>query len=336
MDGSYLDVKEKFVNETPIEDMHYRSYLPFSSSAMSRGDQIRIAVQNTDAYTLFCESYLYIEGKITRATGATGKLSIAHNGLAFLFDEISYEVNGVEVQKVKDPGTTSLIKGYCSYSLNDVNNLQNAYWSPNDDDPSITYHADDFKFSGSIPLSHLFGFAEDYRKIMINVSQQLVLNRSLKDVNVLRGTLETGVTWADESSKKLMKSTVELTKIAWKLPVVRVNDREKLKLLKIVESHKSLHCAFRNWDLCVYPQLPETTKHSWMVKTTNSVERPRYILLAFHTADNAGLSGKRTEKFDSCSITNLKVHLNSAEYPYENELNLNHLQTSQQGPVLIV
>ncbi|XP_050538783.1 uncharacterized protein LOC126904103 [Daktulosphaira vitifoliae] len=168
MDRFYLNILEKYTDESPIEDLHYRSYLPFSTTVLSNGDQIRIAVQNTDAYTLFCESFIYIEGEVKVKSETVGKIGIANNGLAFLFDTISYEINGVEVQKVKDPGTTSLMKDYCSYSLNYINSLQNAFWDPNS--TFNDYSSTDFKFSGCIPLTHLFGFAEDYRKRLIQTN----------------------------------------------------------------------------------------------------------------------------------------------------------------------
>ncbi|KAF0710987.1 Uncharacterized protein FWK35_00024584, partial [Aphis craccivora] len=41
---------------------------------------------------------------------------------------MKYEINSTEVQRVKKPGITSAMKGYCSYSPADANILQNAAW----------------------------------------------------------------------------------------------------------------------------------------------------------------------------------------------------------------
>ncbi|XP_018368245.1 PREDICTED: matrix metalloproteinase-14-like [Trachymyrmex cornetzi] len=35
--------------------------------------------------------------------------------------------------------------------------------------------------------------------------------------------------------------------------------------------------CFRSWDLYEFPQLQSTTKHSWAVKTTSQLEKPRYL-----------------------------------------------------------
>ena len=47
-------------------------------------------------------------------------------------------------------------------------------------------------FDVHIPLSLLFGFAEDYRKIIVNTKHELILTRANSDANaILRGaTLE--------------------------------------------------------------------------------------------------------------------------------------------------
>lgn len=41
---------------------------------------------------------------------------------------------------------------------------------------------ENYKFSGCIPLNHLFGFCEDCKKIIMNCNQQLILNRSSTDM----------------------------------------------------------------------------------------------------------------------------------------------------------
>jgi len=41
-------------------------------------------------------------------------------------------------------------------------------------------------FIGCMPLKHLFGFCEDYNKILLNCNQKLILNRSSTDLDALR------------------------------------------------------------------------------------------------------------------------------------------------------
>lgn len=43
-------------------------------------------------------------------------------------------------------------------------------------DSANKYFMTEYKFSGCIPLKHLFGFCEDNKKMLLNCNQQLILN----------------------------------------------------------------------------------------------------------------------------------------------------------------
>lgn len=90
--------------------------------------------------------------------------------------------------------------------------------------------------------------------------------------------------------------------------------KEKLRLLKIVDSRKSIRCAFRAWNLCEYPILSQNTSHSWTMKSR--IEKPRLAIIVFQTSQTNNLL-KQSGQFDHCSLKNLKVHLNSKVYPYK-------------------
>ncbi|KAL4153479.1 hypothetical protein QTP88_001312 [Uroleucon formosanum] len=249
-------------------------------------------------------------------TGMKAKrITIAHNGLTNLFNEMKYEINSTEVQRVKKPGITSAMKGYCSYSPADENILQNAAWDITN--KNANFMKDD-TFSGCIPLKHVFGFCEDYKRILVNCSQQLILNRSMSDTSALHYTSVVGGDKATDSVQTLVKKVkVQLTRVLWKVPVVKVDDRERLRLMKIIDSKKMINCAFRNWELCEYPNLPQTSKHSWMVKTCSQVEKPRCLIIAFLTNTPGSVSDGYSGDYDACSLTNVKAYINSIEYPYE-------------------
>jgi len=101
-------------------------------------------------------------------------------------------------------------------------------------------------FTGCVPLKHLFGFCEDYKKILLNCNQQLILNRTSTDLDAIHVVGES----ATEAISKNRKITIELTKVVWKMPIIRVSDKEKLT--KVVVSCKTLSCAFRTWDLRIF------------------------------------------------------------------------------------
>ncbi|XP_018377383.1 PREDICTED: neutrophil collagenase-like, partial [Trachymyrmex cornetzi] len=60
------------------------------------------------------------------------------------------------------------------------------------------------------------------------------------------------------------------------MPHVVLNDVNKLSLLRTLKGGRYLSVCFRSWNLYEFPQLQSTTKHSWAVKTTSQLEKPRY------------------------------------------------------------
>ncbi|KAL4105293.1 hypothetical protein QTP88_020544 [Uroleucon formosanum] len=253
-----------------------------------------------------------LRGKVNKPSDAAGDVRFSNNGLAFLFSEMRYEINGIEIQKLKSPGVSSCLKAYCSYTPNDLNALENAAWDSAMDSEDNKNFMSNNVFTGCIPLKHLFGFCEDYKKILLNCNQQLILNRASTDLDAIH-VVGAGATAVVDKNKKI---TIELTKVLWKMPIIKVSDKEKLRLLKVIDSHRTLSCAFRTWDLCEYPILPRNTSHSWTVKSSSLLEKPRFVLFGLQT-DRKKNNEVDAGRFDHCQLKNLKVHLNSEVYPYE-------------------
>ncbi|KAJ8688031.1 hypothetical protein QAD02_023826 [Eretmocerus hayati] len=112
------------------------------------------------------------------------------------------------------------------------------------------------------------------------------------------------------------------------MPYVIPSDREKLNLLASIKKAGFLEMSFRTWELYEYPLLPATSRHVWTVKTSNQLEKPRYVVLAFQTSRKNQNLGDAS-RFDNCDITNIRLFLNSQYYPYSNlNLNINNNQYS--------
>ena len=110
--------------------------------------------------------------------------------------------------------------------------------------------------------------------------------------------------------------TLTLERVQYRLPIVTVDDAQRLKFLKLIEKDKALVVTFRAWDLYQYPLLPKTTRHTWSIKTTTQLEKPRYAIVFFQT-NRSGNQLKDMSKFDHCSLRNIKLLLNNEVYPYE-------------------
>ncbi|XP_018561376.1 uncharacterized protein LOC111691840 [Anoplophora glabripennis] len=222
-------------------------------------------------------------------------------GILLLFDEIRYELNGIPVDRSRNPGLTTIMKNYVSISQNESLKLENAGWI-------ISDHFTDAEgnFDVCIPLRICMGFGEDFQKIIVNLRQELVLIRGSTDTNAI-----VGVAGDDEGLR------VQLQSVSWKVPHVSVADAERLKLLKYIDRNVELAVPFRSWELHEYPLLTETRTHTWSIKTSSQLEKPRFIIFGFQVARKNKID-KAMSQFDHCNLTNFKVFLNSDSYPYDN------------------
>lgn len=223
-----LDIYETLNFDEAINKYEYHTYYPRANN-FNLNDEIRIPINNQDVYTIPGESYIYLEGKFIPGDDGTGTCELTNNAYAFLFDQIRYELNGVEVDRCTKPGITTTIKTLVSCNDNESKSLQMAGWHPfiASKQPTLSNN----QFSACIPLKFLMGFAEDYRKIIINSSQELILLRSRTDDNCYKNS--------DENGTK--RASMEITKIEWAIPHVHVNDANRLQLLKTLNSNKPIY-----------------------------------------------------------------------------------------------
>lgn len=292
-----LDIVQDVNYDNSIVKFDYHSYSSFLSS-YNNNDEIRISLQHQDLYVLPSKSFLYIEGRLTKPDGTLSNTArLINNAAAFLFDEIRYELNGVEIDRNRNVGITSSLKNYVSLNVNQSNTLFNASWSPTE---AITLV--DGRFNFCVPLDKILGFAEDYKKIIINAKHELILTRTRNDENAVLSVAD--------------QTTISILKLQWRVPHVTVAEHEKLAILKVIQRGVSLQMCFRSWDMYEYPVLPTTTQHNWTVKTSNQLEKPRFIIFALQT-DKKNQRAMDNSKFDHCSVTDIKLHLNSESFPYD-------------------
>ena len=300
-----LNIFEELYFDESITKYDYHVYQPTSHN-YANNDEIRILLQHQDILTIPSESFLRIEYSVKINAEAT--YSFGNNAVAFLFGEIRYEMNGIEIERIKDVGMSSLIKGLLSLSKTDASVLQSAGWNTKQEATTLTAAtgAVTLKKVAHIPLKCLLGFAEDYRKFIMNTKQELILLRSSSDNDFIKST-------------KAFK--VEISKIEWYVPRIEVNDETKLRLYNKLKSDPKIFIPFRRHELHMLPSLRTVDRDVWSVKTSSALERPRYIILGFQTS-RRNVMNAAADEFDHCNMRNIKIYLNSESYPY-NDLQLN-------------
>ncbi|XP_050456459.1 uncharacterized protein LOC126854109 [Cataglyphis hispanica] len=171
-----LSIAGEPIFDDRIVKIETHTYNPYANThTFENSDEIRIPIQQQDLYTLPCESFLYIEGKFeSKKPDAEGESStrLVNNCAAFMFKEIRYELDGVEIDRSRNVAITSTIRNYASLTVERSSILQDAGW----DFAAKSHAIDDFNFC--IPLSVLLGFCEDYKRVVINARHELILIRA--------------------------------------------------------------------------------------------------------------------------------------------------------------
>lgn len=303
---SILNISERVLVDNSIVSNEMHTHQPYTTR-FDNNDEIRIPIPE-DMSTLPGLSHIYIEGKLLTSAGATTKTaSFVNNGIAHLFSEIRYEINGVVVDSVTKPGITSTMKGYVSYTADDIKKLQNAGWLASAGSNGVVDATGNFNVC--IPLRMLLGFAEDYGKVIVNIRQELVLIRSNTDIDAVINTKK------DEPVK------VTIDKLYWKVPHIIPGLAQELALTKYIEKNTETQVAYRGWQLHIIPGINQVTQHSHAIATSTKLQTPRMVITGFQT-DRAGKLDKDMSQFDGCGLTNFRTYLNTERFPYDN-LNVN-------------
>lgn len=134
MANEILNIHNAVNADDVITNIQHHAYSPYTNS-FNNNDVIHITIQQQDLYVLPHESYIFIEGQVIVATAATDATeaqrtlpNFVNNAAGFLFDEIRYEINGFPIDCCKNVGITTTLKGYASYSPNNMSRMQIAGW----------------------------------------------------------------------------------------------------------------------------------------------------------------------------------------------------------------
>lgn len=281
----------KHVNSIIKKDYH--TYTPYTQS-FGNNDEIRITIQSQDLYVLPSESYISVEVVASFANNVVAEATFPENHVACLFSDIRYELNGVEIDRCKNPGITANMKRFTAHRKLNLHAVERMY-----EKTTITART----YQLTLPLSSIFGFADDYKKVIMNAKHELILVRSRNDLHSFI---------CDTDSVR-----IQMTKVSWKVPHIQLSDHAKLSMLRYLERKRTIDIPYRSWDLYELPQVPQATKHIWAVKTATAMSKPRYVFVGFHT-NRVDRPSTDPGMYDHCNLSDVKVFLNNDAYPYIN------------------
>ncbi|CAH2004921.1 unnamed protein product [Acanthoscelides obtectus] len=307
-----LDVFEEPIIDHSLASLQEYTYKSYGSPYFKNSDIVHIPMNFQDHILNIADSYTYVEGTFT-PSDATTPCYLSNNALAFLFQEISLQMGGEKVYGVRNPGITSTIKTMVSHGKSAMHTLLCSGWTLSAENSAI-WDVKSKVFSGRIPLKHIMGFAEDYKKRVLNIKHELllVIARSFKNCYV--GECDAELT---------------ISKIEWKVQHTVPDDRYKVKLLQRLNKHVSsrIKVAFRSWDLYELPSLRSTSSDAWAIRTTSKLERPLFVIIGFQDSTVEENHSMDITKFINANFNSIRLKLNNQVFPYE-RWNLNFEKSS--------
>ncbi|XP_063447224.1 uncharacterized protein LOC134726736 [Mytilus trossulus] len=319
--SNILTITEGLTFDESLQEYQVREYEPQAGAQLNNpGAEIRINIETQDLFLHPAESYLVVEGRLLKnddTAYADGDLvSLTHNGIMYLFKSISYRLSGQQIEHINDPGIATTMLGMLTYpdDFSKSQGLNQLWYKDSSADAEaentgfaarhgyiITKPANKGSFSFAIPLKHIFGFADDYNKIVYGLRHELSLVRDSNANAILRAAAVNDV------------AKIVLSKLSWFVPHVTPSDENKMQLYKTIQSKSKIHCGFRMRQ-CDSIAVPQASQFNWRLAAKSGREKPRYIVVAFQT-NRSGDQTHNAAVFDHCRLRNINVTLNAERYP---------------------
>ena len=330
-----LRITDPILKDDSIDRYEEFAYEPITGANLnSAGQDIRITIETQDIFTHPSESYLIIKGRLLKADGTAyaraNRVTLSNNGIMYLFKRIRYDLSGQDIENIMNVGQATTMLGLLKYpdDFSKSKGLNQLWYKDTKDTTNLEGNNINigFKvrhdyifgeadgdvnpigtFSFRIPLKHIFGFCEDYDKVVYGLKHTLTLTRDNNNTAIFRAI-------NDAAGNPFPAGQVSLSDIIWYMPHVTPADEDKMKLYKIIERKEKIPVGYRmiQCDNAIIPQ--NSRNFSWRLAVKSSPEVPRFIIIGFQT-NRVNNQERNPSIFDNLDVTNMYVMLNSTRYP---------------------
>ena len=326
--NSILRITDPILKDDSIDKYEETEYEPVAGTNLnSSGQDIRLTIETQDIFTHPSESYLIVEGRLLRANnnsyGNDDLINLTNNGIMHLFKRIRYDLSGQEIENIMNVGQATTMLGLLKYpddfsKSKGLNQLWYKDTTENADDNNNGYMFRRYyiirnsnpkgSFSFRIPLKYIFGFCEDYDKVVYGLKHNLTLTRNDDNNAIFKSAVVDG-----GGNDVVADGKVILSKISWFMPHVTPADKDKMELYKIIERKEKIPVGYRMIQ-CDSASIPQAIAFSWRLSVKSSPEVPRFIIIGFQT-NKIGDQKTNPSIFDNVNVSNIYVMLNSMRYP---------------------
>ena len=331
--NSILRITDPILKDDSIDKYEEIAYEKIAGTNLNAsGQDIRLTIETQDIFTYPSESYLIVEGYLEKNVNPpnatvynanTDLITLTNNGIMHLFKRIRYDLSGQEIENLVHPGQATTMLGLLKYpdDFSKSKGLNQLWYKDTNTNATIgndgnagfnvrrkyIFSSDPVgTFSFRIPLKHIFGFCEDYDKIVYGLKHNLTLTRNNNNDAIYRNNNDT-------AGAAMVDGRVILTEISWFMPHVTPADQYKMELYKIIERKEKIPVGYRMLQ-CDSASVPQAKSFSWRLSVKSSPEVPRFIIIGFQT-NKINNQQQNPSVFDNVDITNIYAMLNSTRYP---------------------
>ena len=185
-----LKYTDTSIIDESIEEYEYHEYEPTTGTSLINGGDIRISIESQDVFTHPSESYLIFEGRLTKADGTpyanADEVALTNNAIMHLFSRMEYHLSNQFIESLNYPDQATTMLGLLKYpddfskaqgfnQLCYIKTQQQLQQKPTIMDllqgmHISSSHQPSGTFSFGIPMKRIFGFCEDYDKIVYGLS----------------------------------------------------------------------------------------------------------------------------------------------------------------------
>ena len=327
--NSILRITDPIPSDNSIDRYEDIVYEPVAGTNLNAsGQDIRLTIETQDIFTHPSESFLIIEGRLLKADnnsyGNNDNISLTNNSIMHLFKRIRYDLSGQEIESLRHPGQATTMLGLLKYpdDFSKSKGLNQLWYKdttnvPDDNNTGFAFRRHYIivdsnpkgSFTFRIPLKHIFGFCEDYDKVVYRLKHNLTLTRNDDNDAIFKSADVDG-----GGNPVVVDGKVILSKISWFMPHVMPADKDKMELYKIIERKEKLPVGYRMIQ-CDSASIPQnSTSFSWRLSVKSSPEVPRFIIVGFQT-NKSGNQVANPSLLDNVNVSNIYAMLNSMKYP---------------------
>ena len=118
--SSILRITDPTPSDTSIDRYEDIEYEPVMGTNLNNhGGDIRLVIETQDIFTHPRNSYLIIEGCLTKADnnsyGDNDLVSLTNNAMMHLFRSIRYQLSGQEIKRINYPGQATTMLGLLKF-----------------------------------------------------------------------------------------------------------------------------------------------------------------------------------------------------------------------------